>query len=257
MNSTPEGVPILLLEKYALGELSSQEKQRVEKCLQNNSAMRTQLELIQKENKDFIINHALDFNIEPTTRPKTGFISPKTIGVAFASVFAMTFITFMIPQQNNTLPLGDNDGLEVTRIKGLQPELKVYRKSQNGVEKLINNGFVAKADTLQLSYIASNKPYGFIFSLDGNNHITLHYPDSPKDSAKLKTNGEISLPYSYELDDAPSFEEFYFVTSNKPIDIKLYMSKAETLTTTGHNLRDYFTAKGFHISAIHLNKERQ
>jgi hypothetical protein len=115
---------------------------------------------------------------------------------------------------NVTLPHGD--GIEITREKGLKPQLRIHRKTKVGAEPLPPSALVRKGDTLQLRYVAAGSRFGVIASIDARTTITLHLPEVPGPAAKLEKDGERALPHAYELDDSPGFERFVFVTSDTP-----------------------------------------
>jgi hypothetical protein len=113
-------------------------------------------------------------------------------------------------------------GREEIRLKGLSPRLVVYRKSGAEINRLDNGASASPGDVIQLSYVAAGKAFGAIYSVDGRGVVTLHYPDSNQGTApELEQGGEISLPYAYELDDAPAYERFFFITSGKAFELKV------------------------------------
>ena len=71
-----------------------------------------------------------------------------------------------------------------------------------------------------------------IVSIDGAGVVTLHHPDTATEEAQLGGDGRVDLPYSYELDDAPDFERFVFVTSNEPFDVHAVLLSAKRLAGT-------------------------
>ena len=73
---------------------------------------------------------------------------------------------------------------------------------------------------MQLSYVCADPEYALIVSVDGNGVVTSHFPEDSTDSALLEKGGEFPLSYSYKLDDAPSFERFYLVTSNEEFSLE-------------------------------------
>jgi len=84
----------------------------------------------------------------------------------------------------------------------------------------LSDGDQARAgDLLQLAYVATEESYGMIFSIDGRGVITLHFPEDKGESTQLELNKQFSLPNAIELDDAPGFERFFFLTSGSPIDV--------------------------------------
>jgi len=114
------------------------------------------------------------------------------------------------------LPPDDGDGIV---IKG-DPSLLVYRKAGKRPERLANGAAVHAGDQLQLAYVARGKRYGAVLSLDGAGKVTFHLPsDGAAKAAPLGTRGEVFLPESYELDDAPRFERFLLVAGDAPFDV--------------------------------------
>ena len=119
---------------------------------------------------------------------------------------------------------------DIIRSKGLTPELSVYIEENNSPEELFNNDFVSESDLIQLTYNAAGNKYGVIFSIDGRGVITLHYPEDKNSIPSIDPNGSHALPFSYELDDAPEFERFFFVSSKQNFDIETILKSAEAIT---------------------------
>jgi anti-sigma factor RsiW len=112
-------------------------------------------------------------------------------------------------------PWRQGAGSEATRMKGAQPRLEIFLKTDSGPEELRAGGEVRAGDVLQIRYVAAARKYGVIFSIDGRGVLTLHFPSSAGASSLLAQQGETSLEYAYKLDDAPGFERFFLVTSNR------------------------------------------
>ena len=134
----------------------------------------------------------------------------------------------------------------------------VYRKRGGEIERLEREDRAAEGDVIQVSYVAAGKAYGVIYSIDGRGLVTVHFPDIGDETApELDQNGEASLPYAYELDDAPSFERFFFITSDEPFDITdveeaVYALASKLKKTRKKNLNLPF---GFKQYSVILNKE--
>jgi hypothetical protein len=101
-------------------------------------------------------------------------------------------------------------------IKGLAPELRIYRKTVDGHDRLRAGTTVRQGDTLQVRYVAAGKRHGVVLSVDGRGGVTLHHPTSAGPSGALVPDGERVIPHAYELDDAPGFERFWFITADAP-----------------------------------------
>jgi hypothetical protein len=119
-------------------------------------------------------------------------------------------------QGTGTPPTADEVQREIIRIKGLQPSLRIYRKTASGSELVRAQAFVHRGDTLQIRYVAAGKRFGVIASIDARGQITFHLPEAPGAAVALERDGERALPHAYELDDSPGFERFVFVTSEAP-----------------------------------------
>ncbi len=117
---------------------------------------------------------------------------------------------------------------EATRIKGLAPLLVAYRETAAGPEQLTPGATVSAGDVLQLRYQAAGQRYGAIVSIDGRGGVTLHLPERETDTPALGVPAAF-LPHSYQLDDAPGFERFIFVTSPEPFDVAQLLAAARSL----------------------------
>ena len=116
---------------------------------------------------------------------------------------------------------------------------------------------MSEKDVLQLSYVAVGRKYGVIFSIDGRGIVTVHYPYAENGATpELEQGGEIYLRYAYELDDAPLFERFFFVTSDKPFNIAIVEKAARLLASKTGQARntDLKLPSGFEQYSFLLNK---
>lgn len=102
-------------------------------------------------------------------------------------------------------------------IKGT-PRLRVYRKMGETSQRLQTNAAARAGDQLQLAYVSAGKRFGAVVSADGAGRVTFHLPADAGPAVQLRAGGEIPLSASYELDAAPGFEKFLFVTSDAPFD---------------------------------------
>ncbi|HEX8435403.1 ActD protein [Archangium sp.] len=126
--------------------------------------------------------------------------------------------------------------LDTTRTKGLEPKLLLHRQTRGAPEPLADQSQARRGDVLQLGYVSAGKPYGALLSIDGRGSVTLHSPEVLTGSPELK-GGTVSLPSAYELDDAPAFERFFFVTSDAPFDVKALMESARALARSPEDAR--------------------
>jgi hypothetical protein len=161
-------------------------------------------------------------------REKARPITLKRLLYAAPALVSALILLFVVFFNNGTTP-------DYTRIKGeelldfTKTQIIIYRKSGNEIE-LLKNGDRAKAgDLLQLAYVPAGKTFGVIFSIDGSRIVTLHHPESKDDSSILKQEKKNLLSSSYELDNAPDFERFFFITATEEIKVQSIIKKAEVL----------------------------
>lgn len=241
MSKDKEIIPKLILEQYVLNELSLEENERVQKALIDNDELEKEIEEIKKStiklHKKYDSNkiireielkaHTENVINEIENRDKKElrfwnrfFPAPVAMGI----LSLMLLITF--------IPINMDPPEESIRIKGIKPHLNIYRRIKDSVEILNEKSIVKEGDNIQLAYVSAGKKYGFIFSVDGRGTVTYHFPvDSYKEAAVLNIEGEGEqlLPLSYELDDAPSFEHFYFITSDNIKNVKEALNYVEYL----------------------------
>jgi hypothetical protein len=105
------------------------------------------------------------------------------------------------------------------RIKGLRPALALLRKSERGSEALADGDVARPGDLVRIGYRAAGRAYGVILSIDGRGAVTLQLPTGGGRAAALQSGDTVLLGQSYELDDAPRAERFFFVTSDQPFDV--------------------------------------
>ncbi|MCP4133391.1 MAG: hypothetical protein GY754_20655 [bacterium] len=241
-----EYVSDLQLEQYYLRELPAGRMKEIEQLLENDREIQKRFEQIEQSNREILEKYPpglvagsvgrLYETSEKEKRRKDG--NEKTPGrnpmVLFKNfifpVFSLgavviAFVLFL--PGTGTIPSRDNGNQhERIRLKG-STRFFIYRKSAAGKERLKTGAQVKEKDLLQLAYISVKAHYGVILSIDGRKAVTLHYPASETGSTELEINKKHVLPNSYELDDAPDFERFFFITSRVEINARELAKAAE------------------------------
>ncbi len=67
--------------------------------------------------------------------------------------------------------------------------------------------------------------------MDGRGSVTLHLPAGPSRAVPLRREATVLLDQSYELDDAPRWERFYFVTGSEPFAVAPVLDAARRVAT--------------------------
>ena len=224
-------VPQIYWEQLFLNELSP-EKARSITDKSSDNLLRT----IETSNSEILEQYPPSFIKERIIRRldsegKTEHKPPvfRSYALRFIPIAAaLIFLTLNLVQPGKA-PQPNN----IVRAKGLTPELSVYIDENNSPTELFNNDFVSESDLIQLTYNAAGNRYGVIFSIDGRGVITLHYPENKSSAPLIDPNGSHALPFSYELDDAPGFERFYFISSKQEFSISTILKSAESIIKDG------------------------
>jgi hypothetical protein len=233
MMAKQKNISDLMLEKFALDELSPAQKAEVLERIEQEPEVKARLVAIEKSNAEILKIYPAEQQVPRILdrfRGKTEQVPRRSLRVVWLAAPALAAAAALLIY---VAPLGTVDplvdpGHEIVRIKG-DSRLIVHRKIGDEVEMLADGDFAAVGDIIQLSYIAGTAEFGIILSVDGRGEATLHYPGSEGDSTGLDREGTQDLPFAYQLDDAPDFERFFFVTSDKPIDVEQTLAAVEKL----------------------------
>jgi hypothetical protein len=226
-----KNIPQIYLEQIYLNELPSSRIETV-----NNQSIGILIEPIKQSNREILDTYPPAEMTEILLRKMNAENrEDKKTPVFRSSILKFTPIAAaLIILTLNLAYLGKNSQQDnIIRAKGLTPELSVYMDNGKNPVELSTNDTVSESDIIQLTYNAAGNRYGMIFSIDGRGIITLHYPVNKNSEPGLDPNGSHALPFSYELDDAPDFERFFFVSSNKKFNIGTVLESAENTIAQG------------------------
>lgn len=235
----------LLKEQMVLGELSPSAIlpwNKVEQAAMTQEIHTSNQEILSTYPPEFMMarfKKAAGDTIAPAPESKKGKFTLLTWApLAAAAVLALFFLPW------NAL----NTDTQGERLKGGEPRFSVFRQTGDEPQLLGNQAPAHQGDRLQLSITVFKKTYGALFSLDGRGMITVHYPAKGTFSESLEP-GEFVLPYSYILDDAPDFENFFFVTADQMFEI----SKVTAQIKNGELKAG---GPGVKVSSLTLRKEK-
>jgi hypothetical protein len=225
MRAEEDGVPDLLLEQYALGELSSAEKARIQSRLESDGALRARLAELEASDASILAEappaeiaaairrRMLSSSGSRPGRPDAGAV--RRSALAFPAAAAILVLFGAALARGYLLPsVGD-----LTRPKGGGPGISVYRKAPSGIEELRDGTLAEAGELLQVKYAAGGERYGAIYSIDGRKRLTRHFPAAGESSAPRLAGAGATLSSAYELDDAPGFERFFIVGSKAAFEL--------------------------------------
>jgi hypothetical protein len=207
------------LERYRVGELSREERERLEALLSADAALRSRLTALDAADAAFIERHpAPAFAAQVRERARSREMPQPTqarFALAFAGAGAAVILATGVFLALRTTP-GSEDG---DRIKGLTPHVLLFKKTASGAVRLAPASLVRERDIIQLAYQAAGRRYGIIVSVDARGVVTRHLPATGNQAAPLRP-GTVALPDAYQLDDAPRWECFYLITADTPFNIE-------------------------------------
>ncbi len=235
------------LERYVLGELPQEEAQEILHLVSENPEIKDALKKIELSNQDILALYPpskvkanllseyekrVDKSIVSRWLEMSSLSSKRIIAVSSVSAVLLLLIFFFgLPISNKRDVLNPYEvGPDFSLVKGInsldltKTQLLVFRKTGEEVEVLDSGTLSNKGDLLQLAYVATHEPFGIILSIDGRGEITLHYPETKYESTELLMNKRSLLPHAIELDDAPGFERFFFITSKNKINVEVVLT---------------------------------
>jgi hypothetical protein len=137
------------------------------------------------------------------------------------------------PQQAASVSSIPGGAIDDTRIKG-QPMLAVYKRTADGSKRLADGDVARAGDLLRVGYNAGGRAFGVIVSVDGRGSVTMHLPPNGTRAARLHGDGTVVLlDQAYELDAAPRWEAFYFITAPQPFEIAPILDAARQIAAHG------------------------
>lgn len=228
-------VPDITLEQYLLGELPRRERDELARLLERDDEIRARLEELEQSNREIMEQYPVDL-MSRKIQSKLGRNSsqvylPRSWPMkAVVGAAAILLLVLFLPKEFDSLRPSGTTSTE--RTKGIGPQLNLYRKTPTGSEALEDGARVAPGDVIRIAYLAAGRSYGVIASVDGRGTVTLHVPHQGSQSEHLIDDGQILLDFALELDDAPRWERFYFVTGDTPFDVASVLEAAEQIDTT-------------------------
>ncbi len=237
------------LEQLVLGILPTKEEEELRALLAQDPALRQRYEDIQASDEEVLQHfpaegvftevsrrvraHDLASADPGRSRGVTFFAMPQ-VWISTAVAVCLAVLVWGVWGQGETnIEHAPSGGL---RIKG-EPSLLIHRVHDESVARLSQKDTVRRDDTLQLSITSAAEHYAVVFSIDGNRHVTLHFPG---DGVRQLPSGTepFSLPRAYRLDDAPVFERFFLVTSTSALDVDEVLSQVKQFAATSPSLED-------------------
>ncbi len=212
------------LEQLLLGELPEPRASALREELLINSALAAEYQALAASNAQTLSQFpprvvAVEVERRAAGQKKHASRAWRLVIPALASLAIIAVAT------RSSTDTHDGDGV---RTKGLQPALHIYRDRSGTVEELKEGAIARPGDQVQLRYVSAGSPWGVLVSIDGRGGVTLHFPLEKGGAPKLES-APVTLPRALELDDAPLFERFIFVTCDTRPDVEKVVLSAGAL----------------------------
>ena len=214
-------VPDITLERYRLNELEPPESDSLTDRLPQDAQLRDRLDALARSD-DELRQGALAETLPERIRTaaaarahgahRSSWRSAAYWAVpACAVIAAVVIIAVVRARAPWSVAPGAIDG---DRIKGPGAALTLYRRTDRGSETLADGAIARAGDLVRIGYRAAGRSFGLILSIDGRGIVTMHLPPAGDRAAPLDRGATALLDAAYELDDAPQWERFYFITAD-------------------------------------------
>lgn len=241
------------IERYLIGELPSGEARRLESAMRADAGLALRLRNLREEHARLRADHPSEAMAEGIARrllTAGSALDPRPRRYAWprlhlpapvwAPALAMIMVLAILPftpysplRPSGSAEAGPEGGSGGERLKGLKPRLLMHRKAAEGSVRLRDGERVRGGEVIQIQYESAGRAQGALFSLDAEGQVTRHLPDRGETSAPLESGGPVALGFAYELDDAPGWERFYLIASDRPFDLPAVEAALRRLRATG------------------------
>lgn len=239
MTSHNGQLPGWKLERYLLQELPAEEMASVQRLVEGDPAQAARMEALRQSNEEILARYPAGWmsrQIERRAQAPAAVGDPgRGLQVTWwsrlwpAPAAAVLIALAALPLLRGGDEAGDAAVPLAIRLKGAEAHLLLHRKTDEGGERLRDGALARQHDQIQFQYQAAGQAYGLILSIDGAAQVTRHFPEEGSGAAPLQQAGVVSLAFAYELDDAPGWERFYFITAADPFEVDAVMSAADKL----------------------------
>jgi hypothetical protein len=222
------------LERYVLGELPSREMAALQKRESEDPEFHQAAQYLRESAQEILEQYPaaaivpeIVGKIEPGTRRQADLARSRRLNLKrllIASPILASFLAVLL------IVFHESPG---TRVKGgeavdnSRARIVIFRKKDSKIELLKHDDRVRSGDLIQIAYKAAGNKFGVIVSRDGRGGVNLHFPENSEASTRLKDQSSVLLPSAYELDNAPRYECFYFITAMEEIDIREALARVK------------------------------
>ena len=233
-------IPDWKLERYLTGDLPAEEMREIRDMEATDEVFAGRVKLLREDNAAILKKLPFEKLSEKIsampgrsngagntvrvnfTLVKFAAAAALVLAVVTVALFSQRDITVPAQSANGTMDVAMVTDVENamgdTRIKGLDARMEVWKKIGDSAVQMSNLDEAREGDEIQLRYSVPEKCFGLLFSMDGNGTLTMHMAEGNKAIA-LEPGKMTTLPFAYQLDNAPKFEKFFFLTSRDNFEL--------------------------------------
>ena len=236
-------IPDWKLERYLTGDLPESEMREIREMEATDEIFAGRVKMMREDNRAILKKMPFEKLSEKMEAREVSLNGagmngarkgmPATFGIvkfAAAAALVLAVVSVALFSQREIGPAPEGNGAQVmdvamvdvqddgTRIKGLDARMEIWKKTGDSAVQMQNLDEAREGDEIQLRYSVPEKCFGLLFSMDGNGTITMHMADGSQAIA-LEPGKMTTLPFAYKLDNAPKFEKFFLLTSQKDFTI--------------------------------------
>jgi len=257
---TAQHIPDIVLERYRLSELPPADAGQLAREIDRDAQLRERLAAMDRSDEQLrdhvqLLRSRMAGREVPLRARVMRWHVP--VAVAVGAVLAVA-VWQNRPSNTQTAPTETSDRVKGGPESG-RPALSVYRRTRDGSEQLADGSVAHAGDLIRVGYQAAGHSYGVIVSIDGRGAVTMHLPPAGDRAAALKNDPTVLLDQAYELDDAPRWERFYFVTGDTAFDAAPVLKAAQTAADAGGQQppADLALPRGLEQAGFTLQKESE
>ena len=221
-------IPDWKLERYLTGDLPEGEMSEIRELEKTDEVFARRVKMLREENAAILRKMPFERLAEKMdardcgAERKNNVIHFGFVKFAAAAALVLAVVSVALFSQREVVPDAGAQAMDVamaaqddgTRIKGMDARMEIWKKTGDSAVQMLNLDEAREGDEIQLRYSVPEKCFGLLFSMDGNGTVTMHMADGSQ-AVALEPGKMTTLPFAYKLDNAPKFEKFFLLTSQK------------------------------------------
>ena len=225
-------IPDWKLERYLTGDLPEGEMSEIRELEKTDEVFARRVKMLREDNAAILRKMPFERLAEKMdardcgAERKNNVVHFGFVKFAAAAALVLAVVSVALFSQREVVPDAGAQVMDVamaaqddgTRIKGMDARMEIWKKTGDSAVQMLNLDEAREGDEIQLRYSVPEKCFGLLFSMDGNGTVTMHMADGSQ-AVALEPGKMTTLPFAYKLDNAPKFEKFFLLTSQKDFAI--------------------------------------